>query len=411
MPGQPDQPASGQHIRVALIRDFLEEGWPSMDLVGDMLSANLAEHCNAQVIVAQLCPIFRRPISLLPLPARLARNGDRWINRFVCYPRWLERQRGKHDVYHIVDHSYSQLVHSLPPGRTVVTCHDVDTFRCLLTPQLEKRPFWFRRMTQQILTGLQKAAHVIAVSSATLQELLKQGIVPADRITVISNGVHPSCSPEPNPRADRTASDLTGTAPAGAPILLSVGSTQPRKRLDVLLKVFAAVRVGVPHARLVRVGGLTAEHQRLAEKLGIQDAMVCVPFVDRDVLAALYRAATLLVHTAESEGFGLPVVEAMASGCVVVASDLPVLREVAGNAAFFCPVADLDAWTATVTRLIGERAQDDNRWQVYRGRSLENAARFSWAENARQTALVYQKVMDLQEHSRLLSRARPSQRS
>jgi glycosyltransferase involved in cell wall biosynthesis len=382
-------------MRVALVRDFAEEGWPSMDLVGDMLFRNLAEHCATQIAVSQLCPRFHSRLTLIPmLPSKLAANGDRWINRFVQYPLWLRHRRSQYDLFHVIDHSYSQLVHSFPAGRTVVTCHDLDTFRCLLDPAQERRPRWFRAMTRRILDGLQRAAHVIAVSAATREELLKHKLISAERISVIPNGVHPACSLLPEPAADGTASALIGRAHPDQPILLNVGSTLPRKRLDVLLRVFAAVRAGMPDARLVRVGGFTSEQERLAADLNIRDAIVSLPFLERDVLAAVYRSATLLVHTAESEGFGLPLVEAMACGCTVIASDIPVLREVGGSAAIYCRVADVDDWRITVTRLLRESTQNRDRWELYRAKSLENAARFSWAENARQTSLVYRKVLE-----------------
>ena len=101
-----------------------------------------------------------------------------------------------------MDHSYSQLIHDLPAGRTVVTCHDLDTFVCVLEPERQPRPRWFRAMTERILNGFQKAAHVIAESEATRDEILRLGLHPPERVTVISNGVHPSCSPAARPVAD-----------------------------------------------------------------------------------------------------------------------------------------------------------------------------------------------------------------
>jgi len=99
-----------------------------------------------------------------------------------------------------------------------------------------------------------------------------------------------------------------------------------------------------------------------------------------------------LLHTAGAEGFGLPVIEALACGCPVVASDIPVLREVAGTAATYCPVAEIDAWRDAVTRLLRENANQPEQWRARCNHGLEQAARFSWAENARLTARVYQNL-------------------
>jgi len=313
------------------------------------------------------------------------------MGRFVYYPRWLRGQSDDYDLFHIVDHSYSQLIRKLPRGRAVVTCHDLDTFRCLLDPGADKRPGWFRAMARQILDGFEQAAHVIAVSEATRTELLRYHLALPERISVIPNGVHPSCSPLPDGEADRQVREWIGAG--NAPVLLNVGSTLARKRLDVFLRVSAAVRNEIPGVRIVRVGGLTPELEKLAGDLDLKRSMRCLPFLERNFLAAVYRSATLLLHTAEAEGFGLPLIEALACGCPVVASDIPVLREVAGSAAAYCRVADVGQWRDAVVALLRERSQEPERWRLRRDGGCERAANFSWAENARLTSHVYEEVL------------------
>ena len=114
--------------------------------------------------------------------------------------------------------------------------------------------------------------------------------------------------------------------------------------------------------------------------------MVELGFVSREILSAAYRRAHLLLQTSEAEGFGLPPIEAMACGCQVIASDLPVLREVGGTAAAYCAVGDIEAWKEAVVSAI----QNHN---FNREMAFANAARFSWSENATQTARVYEKVL------------------
>jgi glycosyltransferase involved in cell wall biosynthesis len=368
-----------------------------MDLVADMLSQCLPAQTAGAVLAAQIRPPMKRRLTRIPAPApaRAAlRNGDRLLNRFVDYPRWLRRNASQFELFHLVDHSYSQLVHVLPQDRTVVTCHDLDTFACLLDPKRNPRPGWFRAMTQRILDGFLKAAHVIAVSHATREELLRHKLVPAERITVIPNGVHPSCRPEPEPAADALAAQWMPEGGRDSVWLLSVGSTHPRKRLDVLLRAFAEIHREMPEARLVRVGGFTESHLQLMRELNLESAVVNVPFLERDILAAVYRRATLLMHTAEAEGFGLPLVEALACGCPVAASDLPVLREVGGAAVSYCGVNDLAAWKNTVVGLLKERRDQAGAWQLRAQAGLSRAAGFSWAENARRTAQIYRTLME-----------------
>jgi glycosyltransferase involved in cell wall biosynthesis len=381
---------ASERMRVAIVCDLIEENWPSMELVADMLFQHLESSA------ARLRPPLQPHFTGLPFLGRqsLSYNADRLVNRFVDYPRWLKRQAADYDLFHVVDHSYSQLVHYLPPTRTVVTCHDLDTFRCLLDPERERRPRWFRAMTSRILSGFKKAAHVIAVSAATRDEILMHRLMPPDRVSVVPNGVHPSCSPVPNAVADAELRKLLPAVDSNAVWLLNVGSTMPRKRLDVLLRVFASVRRELPDARLLRVGGpLTPVQSQLARELGVESAMVNLPSLSRPVLAAAYRRADLLVHTSEAEGFGLPLIEAMACGLPVVASDLPVLREINGSAAVYCPVADVEAWTEAVVHLLTERTKAVESWDLRRTGCIANAGRFSWSETARQTAAVYRKIL------------------
>ncbi len=394
VPSESAVPDCLQHspLRVAVICDLLEEKWPSMDLVGDMLCRYLAEHQDVRV--TQLRPPLRQRLARLPvLPARLTWNADRLINRFSDYPDWLRSHSGDFDVFHVVDHSYAQLIRVLPSARTVVTCHDLDTFRCLLEPEREPRPRWFRAMARRILEGFRQAAHVIAVSAATRDDLLHHRLVDAERITVIPNGVHPAFSAIPNPEADRAAARMLPSEPSDAAVILSVGNTMSRKRLDVLIRIFAQVHRKNPDTRLIRVGGLTGEHLRLLKELNIERAVVNLPFLDRDVLAALYRRATILLHTAEAEGFGLPLIEAMASGCPVLASDLPVLREVGGTASRYFAVGDVSAGEGALVQLLRERHERPAAWELRRQEGLAWAARFSWNENARAATQVYEKVM------------------
>jgi len=155
------------------------------------------------------------------------------------------------------------------------------------------------------------------------------------------------------------------------------------------------VRRETPGALLVRVGGgFTTEQLQLARELNVMDAVVFLPFLERETLAAVYRRATLLLHTAEAEGFGLPLIEAMACGCPVLASDIPVLREVGGSAATYCRVADVEAWQEAVARLLQEKLHNSNASDLRRQQARAHAARFSWAETARQTAHVYRKVLE-----------------
>lgn len=373
-------------IRVAVICDFVEENWPSMELVGNMLHGSLADP-GTGVRSTQIRP--RMPLALGSEPAKLSRV----LGRFVSYPHELRRIRHSFDIFHITDHSYAHLVHALPGERTVVTCHDIDAFRCLINPDA-RRSRLFRGLSRRILTGMQHAAHVTCDTEATRRELVEHNLIPADKLTVVHNGVHPSFHPNPDSQADSELSRLIGRGANQCAELIHVGSTIPRKRIDVLLHVFAGLRRHCPDLRLLRVGGaFTAPQRKLAQSLGVLDHIDILPRLTESTLAAAYRRAAVLLQTSDSEGFGLPVIEAMACGTAVVASDIASLREVGGDAATYCPVGATRQFTAAVLKLLQQPETDPVGWHTRRNNLLAQARRFTWNAYAANMTRIYSRML------------------
>ncbi len=366
-----------------------------MDLVATMIRDHLVRNHTGEVEVTSLVPTYQYRAAHLPGVGDkgLARNLDRIINRFWDYPRALKTdvRRDAFDLFHLADHSYSQLLHALPAGRVVITCHDLDTFRCLLEPAAEPRPRWFRSMTERILSGFRKAAAVSCDSEATRLAILKYDLLPEDTLKTIPLGIAPEFSHEAHPVADAEATRLLG--PVGPVELLHVGSTIPRKRIDVLLEVVAAIRRQTPDVRLIRVGGpLTSEQEASADRLGLRESLTPLPFLSRETLAAIYRRSALVLQPSDAEGFGLPVAEALACGAVVVSSDLAVLREVGGSAATYCPVAQPEIWAATILNLLERRTQQPEAWRGRRLIGVEHARQFSWDRHAEQLMTLYKQI-------------------
>jgi len=130
----------------------------------------------------------------------------------------------------------------------------------------------------------------------------------------------------------------------------------------------------------------------LATELGLETRISTLPFLEHSVLSAVYRRAALVLLTSDAEGFGLPVVEALGSGTPVVATDLPVLREVGGEAVSYCRPGDLEHWVETVAGLLRERDLEPTRWTSRRDTGLRQAARFSWRTHTDETVQVYQRL-------------------
>ena len=366
-------------LRVALVADLLSERWPSMNLVADMLFAHLRAAGSDQ----SMCVDLLRPT----LSNRGERLG-RYVNRFWDYSRWLRKRARDFDVFHIVDHSYAHLVHVLPAGRAVVTCHDVDAFMPLVDAQVipTRLP---KTLTRYVLSGMAKSARVTCDSLATYDEARRHNFAAADRLVVVPLGVDPALSSVPEPAADAAIDGLLGPRRTDVVDLLHVGSCIPRKRVDVLLKVLRAVRDVDPRVRLLKAGGsLTREQLALARALAVDEHIVQLPFLESRLLGALYRRAAVTLVTSEREGFGLPVVEALACGTPVVATDIPVLREVGGSAAAYAPLDDTGRWREAIIACLAVH-QD----AVQSRRTGEDtAARFSWRSCATAMATIYADV-------------------
>lgn len=374
-------------LRVAVICDFAEERWPSMDLVGNMLYETLAKEHTAKAEAMLIRP--KMPFARAAEPSKL---GRLW-GRFVHYPLELRRIRPEFDVFHITDHSYAHLVHHLPPDRTVVTCHDIDAFRCLVDPGV-RRSFPFRALTRRVLKGMQRASHVACATETTRQALLTNHLLPAEKLSVVHNGVHPALSSEPNPVADTQLSALIGRRPDECLEIIHVGSTIPRKRIDILLNIFAELRRSHGDLRLLKVGGnFTPQQRKLAQALGVRNHIDVLPRLDESLLAAAYRRAAVLLQTSDYEGFGLPVIEALACGLPVVAADIPALREVGGSAVEYCPVDDTPRFTRTVLHLLSERETSPATWNIRCNKSLTHARKFTWNAYASKMMGIYAQVL------------------
>jgi len=198
-------------------------------------------------------------------------------------------------------------------------------------------------MTRRILTGFQRAAIVFYTTEHVRSQIEKYQLVDASRLVHAPLGIAPEfLNVLPQPRQ---------LLPGGVstPYLLHVGSCIARKRIDVLLKVFHGVKQMRPDVQLVKVGGaFDASQEQIIRELGLKDSIVTLSGVSRDTLAGLYQHAAMTLVTSEREGFGLPVIEALACGSPVLANDIPPLREGGGQAATYRSIGDIDRWVEQI---------------------------------------------------------------
>jgi glycosyltransferase involved in cell wall biosynthesis len=348
-----------------------------MDYAAEMLLRHVRAERFDQFDAVSVKPHYFGAFERLRMiPPGLAWNLDRLVTRFITYPVQLAAVVRRFDLFHVVDHTYAHLIHALPRGRTGVFCHDLDAFEPVLD-QSRQFAWWRSQMASTLLSGLRRAAVVFYSTEQIRERILRHGLIDERRLVHAPYGV-----------ADefwRASEDAIPKVVRGLPYLLNVAGNFPRKRLDLLFKLFARLRTQWPELRLVQHGAeLTEGQRRDLDALGIANHLVQTDRLSRAELAALYSKARLVVLPSEREGFGFPVVEAFAAGAIVVLSDIPAFREVAGEAGVFCRVGDLDEWEATVSSLLqGSRLPPSA--ELRRAR----AQLFSWSRHAQVVSEAY----------------------
>lgn len=181
---------------------------------------------------------------------------------------------------------------------------------------------------------------------------------------------------------------------AGAPFVLTVGTLQPRKNLLRLIQAYIQLRSqSTARWRLIVVGKAAWQHSdvfRLARSSAYSDDIIFTGYLPDSAVAALYRRCALFVYPSLYEGFGLPVLEAMACGAPVLAGNRSSLPEVAGKAALLVDPLSVAALAGAMERVLADTALQDD----LRQRGLARAAQFSWERTARATLNVYRHVVE-----------------
>ena len=269
----------------------------------------------------------------------------------------------------------------LSPG--VVTIHDLAFLKW--PEQVPKRRAAY--LSRAVRSATKRAVRVIAVSEATKRDVVELLQIDPARIDVTPLGVDPRfrrpCGEELV--AFRQRNGLT------RPFVLAVGTREPRKNLPALIRAFAAIAGDVPH-ELIHAGGagwLTGEIDRAIRETAIGDRIRFVDFVPHAELPRWYSAADCFVMPSLYEGFGLPLLEAMACGTPCLASDRSSLPEVGGDAAMYS-AADADSIAAALGTLLHDA---ELRHRLHEA-GPPRAASFTWQRTAERTASSYRKALD-----------------
>ncbi len=307
--------------------------------------------------------------------------SERWLTRLwyrVRIPFPIDPLIGPVDVVHGTDFL-------VPPARCarVATVHDVSF---LLVPELG-HPRLVSFLQAVFPRMLRTVDALIAVSESVRQDLLRLYRLSPDRVYAIPHGVAFPFAPHPPQHARPVIASLG----IREPYLIAVGTVEPRKGYPVLLQAVERAATKIPDLQLVIVGatGWLAEPiERTLEEAQGRGRVLRLRGISDQTLAALYSASAAFVTASFYEGFNLPLLEALACGAPVIATDIPVHREVAGDAALFVRSGDVDSLAEAIIGLLTEGALASRLQKA----ASQRASRFSWHKSAEQHIAVYRAV-------------------
>ncbi|MEM9776293.1 MAG: glycosyltransferase family 1 protein [Chloroflexota bacterium] len=310
---------------------------------------------------------------------------EKWLYRIwyrLRLPLPVQTFTGRLNLFHSPDFVLPPLARQIP---SLLTVHDLSflhyphTFTPALVNYLNSVVPW----------SVRRATHILADSEATKTDLVELWKTPAEKITVLYSGVHSRFAPVVDSskiQAMRQKYKLSE-----APIILSVGTVQPRKNYQMLIQAFARIADKFEH-KLIITGGkgwLVDDILAEVEAQNLTGRVIFTGFIADEDLSTLYSAADVLAFPSLYEGFGLPILEAMACGTPVINSDASCLPEVAGSATVQLPPENVDRWATELANLLSDKALHDQ----LRTAGFEQARRFTWQKSAEQLLAIYSTLL------------------
>jgi glycosyltransferase involved in cell wall biosynthesis len=359
----------------------------------EIIHALLAEDQINQYRLFAARPPARSPVadSLPTAPnARFcpALLDERWLYRLwyrLRLPLPVQLVTGALDLYHSPDFVLPPVAGRIP---TILTVHDLSFvhYPGVFPPSL------VRYLQRVVPWSIARATHVLADSWATYRDLIRLWGVSEQKMSVLYSGVHPRFHFVTDPQ--RKATVLQRYELTNTPYILAVGTIQPRKNYGMLIRAFARLADEFPHHLVITGGKGWLSEGLLGESTDpSMRARIHFPgFVDDADLPALYSAADLFAFPSLYEGFGLPLLEAMACGVPVLSSNASSLPEVVdgeGEAAVLLPPEDELAWSQAMRHVLTDELQ--RKRMVAAG--LRRVRDFPWQRAARQLLALYQSLI------------------
>jgi len=343
-------------MRVVLFRTLRDDPNKSMSLYFEELSKELPKTITSFVIKSKFFPIIKN-----------------YFSKEIIYPFAAQKNQG--DINHILDHSYAGLLSHLDTKKTIVTCHDLIPLEMPgSTSFLGRLRFFYN------VRNLKNAARIIADSEETKKSVIKFFNYPEDKIKVIYLGVSKNFRVLKNKKMLREKYKIPHNS------VLSVGSCYPRKNLEAILHAM----IQDNSFFLVRVGEFNNKQKKFIEENNLSKRIISFYNISEKELIELYNSVDIFVMPSLAEGFGLPVLEAMACGCPVICSDIPVFRELFTGAVEFFDLNDSSSLLNKIKKVLN--SENVRKGMTKPGKNLSKI--FIWKKTAEETYKVYREVYD-----------------
>lgn len=348
-----------------------------------LVDALVSQKVDLRVLQPSLSPSLSKPLGV---SKRLGYDVSRF---FETYPMTVEFR--KHAIKHLTVQSFATLLMFRQAKNTIVTVHDLIPFLMRHDKEYSQYKHRVEACVDAIsVQQLNKATRLIAVSEHVKSSIVQTLGYPPERIDVVLEGVDHSLF-----RPRHVCPDflqMYGLDP-NSRIILYVGSEAPKKNLAALVRAVSKIKDSYPDILLVKVGSVEyGEHARKLQALiddsGLSGNFRSFTHPPQEDLAQFYTAAEIFVYPSMFEGFGLPPLEAMASGTPVIASNATSIPEVVGDAGVLFNPSDSDELAQCMISLLSNRTLQ----MELRSRGLARASGFTWAKTAEETIQVYEKV-------------------
>ena len=301
-------------------------------------------------------------------------------------PRWHPNWMGFSDVSLDLFHGTNFKAPRHGQKKTVLTIHDLWLDR---HPAYSKKLFGQKISSWKTRLGATRAEKILTVSEFSKQEIHEVFSIPLEKIAVVYHGCSTEMFPDTAESTWREVQARLGL-PEG-PFILFVGGAEPRKNHRVLFEAFAQCSQLINEFALVAIGNETVRGESLrqtAQALGLSKVITCPGFLSSGDLRVVYSQAAALVFPSLYEGFGIPLLEAMACGTPIITGQETALPEVAGEAALYVNVQDSEQLGV----VLGQLLNDSELQERLRKKGLERVKQFTWNRAAKETLAVYQDI-------------------